>query len=94
MSISETSTLRVLLVLAVTTVLAACEVRPQLELVNSNIYVAQKKEISVAVVIPESTRSFSTAIDIPGGCLGDIIFVPATYGETFQQLINDRFSRV
>jgi len=94
MSICKTSTLRALLVLAVAFVLAACEVRPQLELVNSNLYISQKKEISVAVVIPESTRNFSTAIDIPGGCLGSIIFVPATYGETFQQLINDRFSRV
>ncbi len=74
-------------------VVAACEVQPQLELVSSNLYVSQKKDISVAVVIPDSTRQFSTAIDIPGGCLGTIAFVPAPYGETFQQLLNDRFSR-
>lgn len=94
MLLSKSVTCKILFILAITTVIAACEVRPQLELVNSNIYVSEKKDIAVAVVIPDSTRTFATAIDIPGGCLGDIKFIPATYGETFQQLINDRFSRV
>ena len=71
-----------------------CEVAPQMELVSSNLYVSDRKPVAAAIVVPPASRRFSTAHDLPSGCLGTITFQPAPYGENFEQTVRDRFSRI
>ncbi len=71
-----------------------CEVAPQMELVSSNLYVSDRKPVAAAIVVPPASRRFSTARDLPSGCLGTITFQPAPYGENFEQAVRDRFSRI
>ena len=65
-----------------------------MEVTSTNVFVPERKDIRVALVIPEQTRTMQTGRDLPGACLGGIQLMPTPYGETFVNVMRDRFTRI
>jgi len=70
-------------------------VTPNLQTTPTLTSVGERKPLKVAVVVPEATRAFSAAHEIPGICLGGMItFVPTPYGQQLATTVDDRFRRL
>ena len=82
------------LVLGLAFLAGGCAVNPRLEVTSTKVFVPERKDVRVALVIPEQTRTMQTARDLPGACLGGIQFMPTPYGETFVNAVRDRFTRI
>ena len=82
------------LVLGLAFLAGGCAVTPRLEVTSTNVFVPERKDTRVALLIPEQTRTLQTARDLPGACLGGIQFMPTPYGETFVKAMRDRFARI
>ncbi|MDX1736753.1 MAG: caspase family protein [Alphaproteobacteria bacterium] len=85
--------LRLLVLAASAIILNACfTVAPNLSVQQMSVPITLRHDMDVALVVPPATRSFSTAHEIPGPCIGGVQFQPTPYGETLVNTVHNRLS--
>ena len=75
--------------------MAGCvPVAPSLQLTASQASVGERQPLKVAIVVPEATRTFTQAHEIPGMCISMATLVPTSYGQQLATTTEDRFRRM
>lgn len=76
-------------------VVACVTVAPTLQTTPSLTTIGDRRPLSVAVVVPDSMRTFNQAHEIPGHCFtGGIGFAPTPYGQQLATTVEDRLKKV
>lgn len=81
-------------ILAIVPIITACfTVSPTVDMQQMKIPIANRQDLSVAIIAPSDVRDFNTAHEIQADCWsGGLQFAPAPYGETLVQTLHNRFS--